>query len=144
SACTTSGGAMRTVAGLTVLVTGAGRGMGEIYARRAVSEGARSLILWDVDQAALEAVSRALADSATIVHTRRVDISSLDEVTAAAAAARAEVGAPDVLINNAGIVRGGAFWENDPATAIDATMRINAIAHMWVTREFLPDMIADT
>lgn len=135
---------MQSVTGLTVLVTGAGRGMGEIYARRAVAEGARAVILWDVDQAALDEVSGTLTDTATRVLTQRVDISNLDDITKAAATAREEVGAPDVLINNAGIVRGGAFWENDPVTAIDATMRINAIAHMWITREFLPDMIADT
>lgn len=135
---------MKSATGLTVLVTGAGRGMGEIYARRAVAEGARSVILWDVDQIALDDVSRTLVGSPTKVLTQRVDISNLDDITKAAATARKEAGAPDVLINNAGIVRGGAFWQSDPVTTIDATMRINAIAHMWVTREFLPDMIVDT
>lgn len=135
---------MKTVAGLTVLVTGAGRGMGEIYARRAAAEGARALILWDIDQAALDEVTDSLGGTATILHARRVDISDLDDIQSAAAAARAAVGAPDVLINNAGIVRAGAFWQNDPVTGIHATMGINATAHMWVTREFLPDMIADT
>src|SRR5690606_33408306 len=115
-----------------------------IYARRAVTEGARAVILWDIDQAALDDVSRTLTDTPTTVHTQRVDIADLDDITRAAAAAREAVGAPDVLINNAGIVRAGAFWQNDPVTAIDATMRINAIAHMWVTREFLPEMISDS
>lgn len=135
---------MRSVAGLTVLVTGAGRGMGEIYARRAVAEGARAVILWDIDQDALDTVSGSLSGGGTMVHARQVDISSLDDISEAADAARREVGAPDVLINNAGIVRAGAFWQNDPVTGIHATMSINATAHMWVTREFLPDMIADT
>lgn len=134
---------MESVAGLTVLVTGAGRGMGELYARRAVAEGARAVILWDIDQAALDEVARSLEGGATATHTRRVDIADHDDITRAAAAARDAVGPPDVLINNAGIVRAGAFWQNDPHTAIDATMRINATAHMWITREFLPDMIAD-
>lgn len=135
---------MQSVAGLTVLVTGAGRGMGEIYARRAVAEGARAIILWDLDQAALDDVSNSLADTTTQVLAQRVDISSLNDITTAAATARTKVGAPDVLINNAGIVRAGAFWQNDPVTGIHDTMSINATAHMWITREFLPDMIADT
>lgn len=133
-----------SVAGLTVLVTGAGRGMGEIYVRRAVAEGAKAVILWDVDQAALDKVADSLTDSTTTVLAQRVDISNLADITKTAAAARKKVGAPDILINNAGIVRAGMFWQNDPITAIDATMRINAISHMWVTREFLPDMMADT
>lgn len=134
---------MKSVSGLTVLVTGAGRGMGEIYARRAVAEGARAVILWDIDQAALDQVSASLEGSSTTIHAQRVDIGNLDDITRAAAKARQAVGAPDILINNAGIVRAGAFWEHDPVTGIDATMRINTIAHMWITREFLPDMMAD-
>jgi len=128
----------------TVLITGAARGMGEIYARRAVAEGARAAILWDLDQAALDEVSASLEGSSTKIHAQRVDISDLDDITESAAKARKAVGAPDILINNAGIVRAGAFWEHDPVTGIDATMRINTIAHMWITREFLPDMMADT
>ncbi|GAA3736385.1 hypothetical protein GCM10022239_10330 [Leifsonia bigeumensis] len=135
---------MDSVSGRTVLVTGAARGMGELYARRAVAEDARAVILWDLEQVALDEVSASLAGTATTVLAQRVDISSLDDITTAAATAREEVGAPDILINNAGIVRGGAFWEHDPVTGIDATMRINTIAHMWITREFLPDMMADT
>src|SRR5690606_27231044 len=102
---------MKSVAGLTVLVTGAGRGMGEIYVRRAVAEGARAVLLWDVDQVALDEVAGSLADTATTVLTQRVDISSHVDIIKAAKKARKEVGAPDVLINNAGIVRGGMFWE---------------------------------
>src|SRR5690606_16019516 len=83
------------------------------------------------------------AGSTTRVLAQRVDISSLADITRAAAEVRTEVGAPDILINNAGIVRGGTFWEQDPERDIDATMRINAIAHMWITREFLPDLMAD-
>lgn len=135
---------MKSVAGRAVLVTGAGRGMGALYARRAVGEGARAVILWDIDQTALDDVAHSLADSTTTVLAQRVDISSLADITRAAAAVRTEVGAPDILINNAGIVRGGTFWEHDPERDIDATMRINAIAHMWITREFLPDLMADT
>lgn len=134
---------MDSVSGTTVLITGAARGMGEIYARRAVAEGARAVILWDLDQVALDEVSASLGGTATTVLAQCVDISSLDDITAAAATVRKEVGAPDILINNAGIVRGGAFWEHDPVTGIDATLRINTIAHMWITREFLPDMMAD-
>jgi len=50
----------------------------------------------------------------------------------------------DVLINNAGVVRGAPFWEHDPQRDIEATMRVNALAPMWLTRELLPAMIADS
>ncbi|MBN9612755.1 MAG: SDR family NAD(P)-dependent oxidoreductase, partial [Actinobacteria bacterium] len=50
---------------------------------------------------------------------------------------------PDILINNAGIVRGALFWEHDPERDIELTMQINTLAPMWLTREVLPTMIAD-
>ena len=35
-----------TVRGRTVLITGAGMGMGKLYAERAVREGAAAVVLW--------------------------------------------------------------------------------------------------
>lgn len=45
------------------------------------------------------------------------------------------------LINNAGIVRGKYFWDHDQRSDIAATMAINTLALMHITREFLPAMI---
>lgn len=132
------------VRGATVLVTGAGRGMGELYVRRAVAEGARAVALWDVDATAIRALAGELAGHGTRLVPVVADVSRLDDVRRAAAETRAAVGSPDVLVNNAGIVHGGVFWEHDPERDIDATMRVNAIGPMQLTREFLPEMLADT
>ena len=57
---------------------------------------------------------------------------------------RTEVGNPDMLINNAGIVRGNRFfWETDNGDDTRPTMQVNALAPMYITREFLPGMIAN-
>ncbi|MCU1634288.1 MAG: hypothetical protein JWM61_2940, partial [Micrococcaceae bacterium] len=45
-----------TVLGRTVLVTGAGMGMGRLYAERAAREGAAAVVLWDIDGRALDEV----------------------------------------------------------------------------------------
>lgn len=58
-----------------------------------------------------------------------------------AQAVRRELGGVDVLINNAGIVRGKYFWEHDNGDDTRPTMQVNALAPMYVTREFLPGMI---
>ena len=50
----------RTVRGARVLITGAASGMGRLYAERAVREGARAVVLWDRDAAALTALTDAL------------------------------------------------------------------------------------
>lgn len=129
------------VQGRTVLITGAASGMGRLYAARAVREGATAVVLWDIDGPVLEEVVTELATSTPAIHSYVVDVASLESIRAAAAAVLADVGIPDVLINNAGIVRGKYFWEHDHVSDIDLTLRINTAGPMHVTRAFLPAMI---
>lgn len=135
----------RTVRGARVLITGAASGMGLLYAQRAVAEGAQAVILWDVDRLALEdAVDelRAAAAVQTRVLGYHVNLGELGAIAQTAQKVRKEVGDPDILINNAGIVRGNRFfWETDNGDDTRATMQINALAPMYVAREFLPAMI---
>lgn len=134
-----------SVAHAKVLITGGASGMGRLYAERAVREGAESVTLWDIDALALDETASVLSGYGTLIHTRVVDVSRLDDVRDAAGHEFTSSRVPDVLINNAGIVRGNDyFWNTDSERDTEATMRINAIAPMHVTREFLPAMIADS
>ncbi|WP_336657480.1 MULTISPECIES: SDR family oxidoreductase [unclassified Leucobacter] len=132
------------VTGSTVLITGAARGMGELYARRAVKEGAAALALWDVDRDRAEELAAELDGPRCRVRAYVVDVSDREAIREAAQRTADELGAPDVVINNAGIVRGALFWEHDPERDIELTMRVNSLAPMWLTRELLPAMLADT
>ena len=69
-----------------------------------------------------------------------VDLAELGAIAQTAQAVRKEIGGIDVLINNAGIVRGKYFWEHDNGDDTRPTMQVNALAPMYVTREFLPGM----
>jgi all-trans-retinol dehydrogenase (NAD+) len=134
----------RTVRGARVLITGAASGMGRLYARRAVAEGARDVILWDKNTKSLgEAVRELTAEApdGTSVHPFTVNIADLGAIAQTAQKVRKVAGNPDVLINNAGIVRGAYFWEHDSGDDTRATMQVNALAPMYITREFLPGMI---
>jgi len=133
---------MDKVAGKTLLITGAAMGMGKLYAQLAATEGARKLVLWDINAAELEKTASELRATGVEVLAQVVDVSKAEAIAAAAAEVRASVGTLDVLINNAGIIRGKYFWEHDPQRDIEMTMAINALAPMYVAREFLPDMIA--
>jgi all-trans-retinol dehydrogenase (NAD+) len=133
---------MQSVTGKTVLVTGAAMGLGKLFARTAVQEGAAHVVLWDINDGALKETAAELEAAGGTVHTYVVDVSSADAVSTAGQAVRDELGDVHVLINNAGIVRGnGYFWENEPRD-VEQTMQINAIAPMRVAREFLPAMVA--
>jgi NAD(P)-dependent dehydrogenase (short-subunit alcohol dehydrogenase family) len=133
---------LTSVSGKKVLITGAAMGMGRIYAQLAAGEGASAVILWDINQAELDKTAAELRARGAKVQAYVVDVSKLDAIQQAAERVRKEVGNPDVVFNNAGIVRGKFFWEHDPVKDIWLTMAINSLAPMYIAREFLPAMIA--
>lgn len=97
-----AGEATRPLEGRVVLVTGAGRGLGEAIAEALASSGA-SVIVADVREDAARAVAGRIERSGASAMAMALDVS--DEVQARAAIARAEreCGHLDVLVNNAGI-----------------------------------------
>lgn len=129
--------------GASVLVTGAGMGMGRLYALRAAREGASTLILWDLNMGAINAVADEVRTLGAKAVEQQVDLSELAAIQSAATALREEHGitAPELLINNAGIVEGGPFWEHDSERHTRMVMNVNAMAPMYVTAEFLPAMM---
>ncbi len=137
----------RTVRGARVLITGAAGGMGRMYAERAVAEHAASVTLWDRDAAALARTVDelgAISRGRTRIQSFVVDVGDLGAIAKTAQRVRRDVGNPDVLINNAGIVRGNRyFWATDNGDDTRSTMQVNALAPMYITREFLPGMIAN-
>ncbi|AWB96571.1 3-oxoacyl-ACP reductase [Agromyces badenianii] len=136
----------RTASGAKVLITGAAGGMGRMYAERAVTEHAASVTLWDRDAAGLARTVDelgAISRGRTRIQSFVVDVGDLGAIAKTAQKVRKDVGNPDVLINNAGIVRGNRyFWETDNGDDTRPTMQVNALAPMYITREFLPGMIA--
>ena len=131
-----------TVAGKKILITGAVMGMGRLYAQLAVKEKAGAVVLWDINAAELEKTASELKAQGGMVFTQVVDVSKLEAITAAAEQTRRDFGDIDILFNNAGIVRGKYFWEHDHLKDTWLTMSINALAPMYIAREFLPAMIA--
>ena len=136
---------MRSVKGKRVLVTGGAMGMGRLFAERAIAEQAAAVVLWDVNEAALNDTLNELADSATEVTGYIVDVADAEEVAGTAAAVLDDLNGIDVLINNAGVVRGNKyFWETDLEHDTKATIDINTLGPMYVAHEFLPAMIAES
>lgn len=133
---------MKSVAGHTVLITGGAMGMGKIYAEKAIAEGAATVVLLDVNADALTSTAAELAEAGGNIVHYTVDLSSQKAIAKVAASIRKDVGDPDILINNAGIIRSSFFWEHDPVRDIEATMKVNTLAAMHLSREFLPGMIA--
>jgi all-trans-retinol dehydrogenase (NAD+) len=122
-----------------VLITGAGSGIGRLLAEKIAAQGAR-VILWDIDEAALADVYRAIEGRGHRVSSYRCDVSDAAGIEATAQRAIADWGPVDILINNAGIVTGKPILESEEAE-IRRTFDINTLAHFWTVRAFLPGML---
>jgi short-subunit dehydrogenase len=133
---------MKSVKGKNVLITGAAMGMGRLFAERAIAEGASAVVLWDINEPALKETQVDLEGGPTDVSGYLVDVRDADTVAATAAEVLEDLGQIDVLVNNAGVVRGNEyFWETDLESNAKFTIDVNTLAPMYVAHAFLPAMI---
>ena len=124
-----------------VLITGAASGIGRIMGAMALEKGAAALVIWDINQANIDATVAEFKAKGN-VFGYRVDISDQQQVIAAVQKVKEEVGQIDILINCAGIITGNKTFDNCTTEEIRRTMDINTVAPMVVALQFLPDMIA--
>ena len=130
------------LSGESVLVTGAGRGLGLATARRLAEDGAR-VWLADVRTDWLATATAKLAAEGWDVRSAAVDVADEESVTALAALVTAE-GPLYGLVNNAARadgVGGKAVHEITPAEW-DGLMAVNLRGPWLVARAVLPSMIA--
>ncbi|MCO5277445.1 MAG: SDR family oxidoreductase [Saprospiraceae bacterium] len=125
-----------------VLITGACSGIGKIMARKSLERGANKLIAVDINQSGLELLRTEWPQYAELIYGYRIDLSDAQQIQQITPKIIQEVGKIDILINNAGIVAGKYFHELEHRD-ISSVMNVNANAMMHLTREILPDMMAD-
>jgi meso-butanediol dehydrogenase / (S,S)-butanediol dehydrogenase / diacetyl reductase len=128
------------VSGRTVLITGAGQGMGAGIARALAAEGA-NVAVGDINVAAADAVAAALRDEGHPAISVGMDVTKRDDVRAAIAGTVGQFGRLDVIFNNAGL--------NKPMQFLDVTeenwnlvMDVNALGVLIGTQEAAKQMIA--
>ncbi|WP_413112213.1 SDR family NAD(P)-dependent oxidoreductase [Thaumasiovibrio sp. DFM-14] len=88
----------------TVVITGAGQGIGQIIAVTLIKSGARVALLDIGDLSATEKTCKMLSGEVKSYHC---DVTDEDEVDATFAAIGRDFGSIDVLVNNAGILKDG-------------------------------------
>jgi len=92
------------------VVTGAARGIGAATARRLAKDGNAVAIL-DLDEAACVEVAEAIAAEGGRAIGVGCDVASAEQVEAAVARVASELGAPTILVNNAGIIRDNLLFK---------------------------------
>jgi 3-oxoacyl-[acyl-carrier protein] reductase len=90
----------------TVVVTGAGRGIGRVTARTLAEQGA-NVALFDLNSTDLAETARLCAEKKVEARTYLVNVADEAQVAEAMKRVAADFGRLDGLVNNAGIVRDG-------------------------------------
>ncbi len=124
-----------------VVITGGGQGLGRAYAEHLAAQGAVCVIA-ELDGANGEKVAAEVRDAGGRALAVETDVSVLSEAERMAAAALAEYGRIDCLINNAAIfsrITMAPFWEL-PVDEWDRAMQVNVNGAFYCARAVVPAM----
>ena len=132
--------ALNDLKGRWVLVTGAASGIGHETALAFAREGA-DIVAVDLDEARLAGTSQLVGAMGRRCLALGCDVSDAAAVGALATRVAADIGAPDVVVNNAGVGFLGPFLDT-PVSAWDQVVGVNLMGVVHISRAFLPAMIA--
>lgn len=117
-----------------MVVTGGGGGIGAALCRRFAADGARAVVVADVNRQAAEAVAGTVGGTAVVT-----DVTVESDVQALVARAVEDHGQVDVYCSNAGIGRGGG--PEAPDEDWQRSWEVHAMAHVYAARAVLPGMV---
>ena len=131
---------MSRLAGKTVVITGAGRGIGAVMAKRMAQEGANVVVTDVLDtKGTVEAITESGGSAIGI----SVDVTSDDNLAAMVEATEKAFGSLDILVNNASIfaaLQPKPFMQIDN-DEFDKVMTVNARGVHQATRAVVPAML---
>ncbi|MFD5179728.1 3-oxoacyl-ACP reductase FabG [Nocardia sp. NPDC058379] len=123
----------------TAIVTGAARGIGAGVARRLAADGMAVAVI-DLDEVACKPVVEAIEAAGGRAIAVGADVSDEAAVTAAVDRVTAELGAPTVLVNNAGVLRDNLLFRMT-TDDWDTVMNVHLRGSFLMTRAAQKSMI---
>lgn len=127
----------------TILVTGAGQGIGKAYSLRMAQEGA-TVLMADINEAAVKAASAELQNAGLKAHPYTLDVSDVASVKAFAQNIEDLHPKLHGVINNAAIfstIKLSPFWEIEPEFW-DRVMAVNVRGPWLLASALLPHLRA--
>ncbi|MEU7811706.1 SDR family oxidoreductase [Pseudonocardia sp. NPDC049154] len=122
------------------IVTGAARGIGAGTALRLAQDGLKVAVL-DLEEGAAKPTVDAIVEAGGTALAVGADVADPAAVTAAVDRVAAELGAPTVLVNNAGITRDNLLFKMSEADW-DAVMAVHLRGSFLMTRAVQSHMVA--
>jgi 3-oxoacyl-[acyl-carrier protein] reductase len=129
----------RSVAGKTVLVTGAASGMGRATAHLFADEGAKVAVT-DLAEGQVQRVVDEISDAGGVAQGWVLDVSDQAAVDRVVADIVTALGSLDILVNNAGMVSGGPVDGPSYLDDFQRTLDVDLIAHVRTIRAALPHL----
>jgi NAD(P)-dependent dehydrogenase (short-subunit alcohol dehydrogenase family) len=118
-----------------VVVTGGGGGIGGALCRRFAADGARHVVVSDIDPESAEAVATQIGGTAV-----PADVTVESEVARLVRGTLEAYGRIDIYCSNAGVAFGGG--PEAPDTAWRQSWDVHVMAHVYAARALLPGMRA--
>lgn len=117
------------------VITGGGRGIGRATALLAARDGYDLCLAYRSDAAAAEATRAGCAEAGARAIAVRADVGDQTQAAALFAACEAELGPPDLLVNNAGTVGRASAFVDLPEDVLRATFETNVYGTIFCAQE---------
>ena len=124
--------------GKTAIVTGGAMGIGLATSKRLVKEGC-IVTIWDVNEVEMTKAKTELENLGGRVFTYKCDVTDKARVFQLVEQAKTDMDHIDILINNAGYVKGGDFLDQS-LESWQRTIDVNLNAVIYATHAVLPQM----
>jgi NAD(P)-dependent dehydrogenase (short-subunit alcohol dehydrogenase family) len=123
------------LAGKVAVVTGGASGIGAALCRRFAAEGARAIVVADIDLEGAEAVAAGIGGM-----PERCDVAKESDIRRLVDDVTRGFGAIDLFVSNAGVAFAGD--EQSPDAEWRRMFDVNTMSHVWAARAVLPQMLA--
>ena len=121
-----------------VVVTGGASGIGKSLCERFAKEGAKAVVVSDINQLGIDATVADISTSTQALGVK-TDVAKESEVNSLVSQAIEKFGAIDLFCSNAGIFTAGG--ENVSIEAWQSMWDINVMSHVFAARAVLPGML---
>ncbi|GLG01520.1 putative oxidoreductase YoxD [Alicyclobacillus hesperidum subsp. aegles] len=130
----------QSLQGMHAIITGAGKGIGRSIAEHLAKAGV-NLGLIARTQSDLDDLAKTLQSLSNVqVFTAQADVGEREQIEKAIATLTEQLGAVDILINNAGTATFGTVIDM-PVEEWERMIRVNLLGTYYATRAVLPHMI---